>query len=161
MRPTGSDRSALQRISKLSGGVHRQTLAGIFGDRPTTRRRFDSLSPLFQFLTACLFFASVAARRAALPDAVSIGAARLQARVRRIRPPRLRRNARARRRSATADALVAAKLARRREAPQRPEAEPQHVRAPAPRPRPSKTQAEASKRPTAAEILLARRRQRK
>jgi hypothetical protein len=161
MRPTGSDRNALQRISKLSGGTHRQTLAGIYADRPNARRRFDSLSPLFQLLTAALFFASIAARRAALPDAVSSGAARILARVRRIKTPRLRRSGPPRRQSATADTLVAAKLARRRGEPPHSEGDPLHVPAPMRRPRTSKTAAEPSKQPTAAEILLARRRQRK
>lgn len=69
LRPTGSDVALLGRVADFTGGKRRDTLAGIFGDRPTRRFAYDDLSRLLVLLAGALLLASVAARRLALPEA--------------------------------------------------------------------------------------------
>ncbi len=70
LRPTGTDRALLRRVAELSGGHLRDTLAGVFNDRPPRRFAYSSLAPLLALLGACGLLAMVTARRLALPDAV-------------------------------------------------------------------------------------------
>ena len=91
LRPTGTDRALLRRMAETSGGRVRDTLAGIFHDRPPRRFAYASISATLAMLSALGLLFAVAARRLALPDAL----ARLPARAAERR--RLRREARERR----------------------------------------------------------------
>ena len=71
LRPTGTDRALLARITELSGGKLRDTLAGIFEDRPGRRFAYQSLTHLLLLLSTFGLLAMVAARRLALPKAVT------------------------------------------------------------------------------------------
>ena len=71
LRPTGSDLGLLARISEMTGGKRRDTLAGIFADRATRRFSYrDATSPLV-LLAAFGLLLAVAARRLSLPEAVA------------------------------------------------------------------------------------------
>jgi hypothetical protein len=94
LRPTGTDRALLRRVTELSQGKLRDTLAGIFEDRPPRRFAYSSLTTLLTLLAALGLLFMVAARRLALPEAV----ANLPAQVREKRA--LRRERREARRSA-------------------------------------------------------------
>ncbi|MSP23771.1 MAG: VWA domain-containing protein [Myxococcales bacterium] len=69
MRPTGSDHALLGRIAELTGGKRRDTLAGIFGDRPPRRFAYEDVTVSFALLAAAAMLLSVAARRLAMPEA--------------------------------------------------------------------------------------------
>lgn len=71
MRPTGSDRALLNRISAMTDGKTRDTLAGVFADRASLRFAYDSLTPWLSALAAAFLLASVAARRLSLPSRTS------------------------------------------------------------------------------------------
>jgi Ca-activated chloride channel homolog len=90
LRPTGTDRALLRRMAETSGGRVRDTLAGIFHDRPPRRFAYASISATLAMLSALGLLFAVAARRLALPDALT----RLPARAAERR--RLRREARER-----------------------------------------------------------------
>jgi uncharacterized membrane protein len=184
LRPTGSDRALLERIAELSGGKLRDTLAGIFNDRPAPRFAYQSLSTLFALLAAFGVLLMVTARRLALPAAVSALPARLRAksaeRRARPRPQRAERQAPA---SSTLEALHQVKSRAReqnaavpeaRTAPVAGAARQSHAPAPAPsrpaggtraagphaHPESSSANGPASRPRSAAEILLARRKHR-
>jgi uncharacterized membrane protein len=91
LRPTGTDRALLGRIAELSGGKLRDTLAGIFNDRPAARFAYESLSTLFAILAAFGVLLMVTVRRLALPRAVVALPDRLRAR--RVERRRSRRRA--------------------------------------------------------------------
>ncbi len=93
LRPTGTDRALLRRVSELSGGKLRDTLAGIFNDRPVRRFAYESLSAPLALLAALGVLLMVTARRLALPVSV----AELPARVRAARAERRRREHKKRR----------------------------------------------------------------
>jgi Ca-activated chloride channel family protein len=97
LRPTGTDRALLARIAELSGGKMRDTLAGVFNDRPPRRFAYSSESALLALLAAVGLLGMVTARRLSLPEAVS----RLPARVAAQRSARRQER---RERHATADA---------------------------------------------------------
>jgi len=78
LRPTGTDRALLSRISELTGGKLRDTLAGIFDDREHERFAYKSLTPPLLMASAFLVLLGVAARRFAFPDAFGRLAARLR-----------------------------------------------------------------------------------
>jgi Ca-activated chloride channel family protein len=67
LRPTGSDRALLARISSMTGGKTRDTLAGIFRDRSSERFAYRSINNWLAALGALLLLASVAARRLSPP----------------------------------------------------------------------------------------------
>ena len=87
LRPTGTDRALLGRIAELSGGKLRDTLAGIFNDRPVRRFAYESLSAPLALLAALGVLLMVTARRLALPASVVA----LPARLRDARSVRLQR----------------------------------------------------------------------
>jgi len=185
LRPTGSDLALLTRIAELSGGKKRDTLAGIFADRAAKRFSYKDVTQPLLFLAAVGFLFAVVARRLAVPDSVLAFQQRLLARLRRA-PRAAPTFAAAASNATTMGALLDAKDrgTRSREAP-RPAA-PSGERAPyiaktgrvpgqamaaipAKRPdpgaalaRPATTpeaaDAPPSRKLTAAEILLARRR---
>jgi uncharacterized membrane protein len=71
LRPTGTDRALLTRITEQSGGKLRDTLAGIFEDRPPRRFAYTSVAPALALAAAFLLLLMVAARRLAVPEFVS------------------------------------------------------------------------------------------
>jgi hypothetical protein len=91
LRPTGTDRALLRRMAELSGGSVRDTLAGVFHDRPPRRFAYSSISAMLAMLSAVGLLLAVAARRLALPDALSRIPARAAERRRRRREERERR----------------------------------------------------------------------
>ena len=80
LRPTGTDRALLGRIAELSGGKLRDTLAGIFDDRPGRRFAYQSITALLAVLATCGLLLMVTARRLALPAAVTGLPERMRAR---------------------------------------------------------------------------------
>jgi len=68
LRPTGTDRGLLRRIAQQSGGKERDTLAGIFLDRDAERFAYTSLAPLLVTLAAFALLFSVGARRLTVPE---------------------------------------------------------------------------------------------
>ncbi len=90
LRPTGTDRALLRRMAEVSGGSVRDTLAGVFHDRPARRFAYSSISSLLALLSASVLLLAVAARRLALPDALAGLPARAAARRRRRREARER-----------------------------------------------------------------------
>ena len=71
LRPTGTDRALLRRIAELSGGTVRDTLAGVFHDRPARRFAYSSISALLAMLSAVGVLLAVGARRLAVPEAIA------------------------------------------------------------------------------------------
>jgi Ca-activated chloride channel homolog len=71
LRPTGTDRALLGRIAELSGGKLRDTLAGVFDDRPPRRFAYSSESALLALAAAFGLLGMVTARRLSLPEQVS------------------------------------------------------------------------------------------
>ncbi|MCL2823997.1 MAG: VWA domain-containing protein [Polyangiaceae bacterium] len=67
LRPTGSDRAMLARISSMTGGKSRDTLAGVFADRSSVRFAYFSLTPWLTALGVSFLLFSVAARRLSVP----------------------------------------------------------------------------------------------
>jgi uncharacterized membrane protein len=178
LRPTGTDRGLLRRIAEQSGGKLRDTLAGIFLDRDAERFAYTPLSSWLVCSAALALLFAVAARRLSLPE----GLERLWSRrnvAATSRMPIIEAAAPA----ATAVGALQ-RLRGRREAPPPPaDALPPSVprfsrppplplnhpaaplsaaqRSPGPRPPAPSSEAPAVRQPTAAEILLARRRGRK
>jgi uncharacterized membrane protein len=183
LRPTGTDRGALRRIAAQSGGKVRDTLAGIFLDREAERFAYTSLAPWLLPLAALALLLAVAARRLSVPVALERAWAELWT----VRP----RAPSAPLTPSSADvprtALGALQRVRGKQAAEKVEEPPPSVPSfsrPAPlpvvMPPPQATRASPSSRPparaahadagtelpatrapTAAEILLARRRGRK
>jgi uncharacterized membrane protein len=80
LRPTGTDRALLGRIAERSQGKLRETLAGVFEDRPARRFAYASLTATLTLLAAFGLLLMVAARRLALPEAVASLPGRMRAR---------------------------------------------------------------------------------
>jgi Ca-activated chloride channel homolog len=68
LRPTGTDRGLLRRVAEQSGGKLRDTLAGIFLDRDAERFAYTPLSSLLLCLAAFSLLLAVAARRLSVPE---------------------------------------------------------------------------------------------
>jgi Ca-activated chloride channel family protein len=66
LRPSGTDRGQLARLSAITGGKVRTTLGGIFDDRELERRAYQALDTLWLILGASALLASVAVRRLSL-----------------------------------------------------------------------------------------------
>jgi len=168
LRPTGTDRGTLRRIAEVSGGKMRDTLAGIFDDRAARRRAYRSANPSLLALAAVALLVSVAGRRAGIPDVVSRWVDRLR------RPPTAKPTPIAVPTGTTA-ALLTAKAARRAArtpSPPAGETKPNATAAPlkpairatlptSPSPPPPPHTRGPDRPLSAAEILLARRRQRR
>lgn len=71
LRPTGSDAAALSRISHVTSGKTRATLAGLFDDRGDQRLAYGPLGNVLLVAAAALFFAGIAARRFGMPEALT------------------------------------------------------------------------------------------
>jgi Ca-activated chloride channel family protein len=184
LRPTGTDRGLLRRIAEQSGGKMRDTLAGIFLDRDAERFAYTSLSPWLLCIAAFGLLLAVSMRRLSLPDWFE------RAPLAAVVPRAANANANAAPEAPVAPTAVSAlKRVRSRKAPRPEQAPPPGTTdEPAPpsvprfsRPPPlanpgmllvSKAAARvapigasasqsAARQPTAAEILLARRRGRK
>lgn len=70
LRPTGTDRGLLRRISQQSGGKMRDTLAGIFQDRDAERFAYTPLGPWLICIAAFGLLLAVSARRLTVPEFV-------------------------------------------------------------------------------------------
>lgn len=68
LRPTGSDRASLRRVTELTSGKFRESLAGIFNDREARRFGYTSLSGWLAAIAAVALLLSVASRRLVLPS---------------------------------------------------------------------------------------------
>jgi uncharacterized membrane protein len=75
LRPTGTDRGLLRRITQVTGGKMRDTLAGVFADREALRFAYQNLNQLLVVLAAAFLVLGVAARRLAVPDFAARAAA--------------------------------------------------------------------------------------
>ncbi|MCC6217269.1 MAG: VWA domain-containing protein [Polyangiaceae bacterium] len=190
LRPTGTDRALLARVAHVTGGKVRDTLAGVFRERDGSRFAYRSVASWLTAVAAMLLLLSVAARRLAVPEALSALPARARARLQRRRERRTdeRRRAAAATEEQlaeakrTTDALLDARHASRklrpppaapaplpRTAPTAPPGPFARPSSPPPSRPPAGAPAPASPAPmapggrplTAAEVLLARRRARK
>ncbi len=165
LRPSGTDRTGLAKLSAITGGKQRTTLGGIFNDRELERRAYQALDSLWLILGASALLASVAARRLSLT---------LPSWLRRSRKPKAASPARPS--AADTGTLAALRAARKRselpvadapppraappstsqaEAPRAPPPPRAALQRPSPQPRTG-----AKKSQSAAEILLERRRRR-
>jgi hypothetical protein len=68
LRPTGTDRGLLRRIAEQSGGKQRDTLAGIFLDRDAVRFAYTPLAAWLMWIAALGLLGAVAARRLSVPE---------------------------------------------------------------------------------------------
>lgn len=80
LRPTGSDRRALERIAELTGGTVDAPLAEVFGRRTGLRPTSKPLAPWLLPIAVALMLLGVAARRLGVPTPVVALAQRLFAR---------------------------------------------------------------------------------
>jgi uncharacterized membrane protein len=191
LRPTGTDRGLLRRITQVTGGKMRDTLAGIFADRDALRFAYQNLNQLLVLLAAAFLLLAVAARRLAMPDFVVHASSALSSWISSAtkRKPKPRRSQSAQRETlqslrdakTRADAAlpiatgepslpmpaVAAPIAPRRPfatAPSSEQTAPPSVPPRFSQPPPSggaSSNRPPPRKPTAAEVLLARRRGRK
>jgi hypothetical protein len=168
LKPTGTDRALLARIAELTGGKTRDTLAGIFLDRPPRRFAYTPLAPWLLIVAASALLFMVAARRLSPPEALTRLPSTLkralsghrEARERPTRPSERKADfealKRAKARSAPAPGHAPRPLAPA-VAPPRPEVSAEQAEARAPVSRPPSEPRQRS----AAEILLERRRGRR
>lgn len=179
LRPTGTDRGLLRRVAEQSGGKLRDTLAGIFLDRDAERFAYTPLSSWLLCIAALALLFAVAARRLSMPE----GLERAWLELRTPRAPAASMPA-SEAPPTPATAVGALQRLRSRKAPapateQPPPSVPRFSRPPplppsAAAPLPGTVERRATSRaaqgsssppparqPTAAEILLARRRGRK
>jgi Ca-activated chloride channel homolog len=68
LRPTGTDRAALEAIARASRGRVRDTLAGIFDERLGRRFAYQDITPALLRAAGVLLVVLVAVRRWALPE---------------------------------------------------------------------------------------------
>ncbi|RYZ05399.1 MAG: VWA domain-containing protein [Myxococcales bacterium] len=171
LRPTGTDRGVLKRIAAQSGGKVRDTLAGIFLDRDAERFAYQSLGPWLLCVAAFALLLAVSARRLTIPEG-------LERALQRAGAPRAETRAAPRPEPATStatlDALSRVRARKSPELPREPSASVEPVpaaprvsgpivvaRVPSPPSAAPPTGGTEARPPTAAEILLARRRGRK
>jgi hypothetical protein len=64
---TGTDRALLRKVAELSGGKLRDTLAGVFEDRPARRASYQDITALLFSIAAFSLLFGVSVRRLALP----------------------------------------------------------------------------------------------
>ena len=183
LRPTGTDRGLLRQITVVTGGKVRDTLAGIFSDREALRFAYQNLNQLLAVLAASFLLLAVASRRLALPDFVTHASTALGSWARRTKN-RKASPARATKHGGVSPGLEALRQAKARGdtrptangdplgasarplvqpvAP--PESAPRFASRPPPAPQaghPAASTRPPGRQPTAAEILLARRRGKK
>jgi uncharacterized membrane protein len=87
LRPTGSDRALLARLTSMTGGKMRDTLAGVFDDRNARRFSYAPLGQWLTFLAGMALVLAVAARKAGVPDALAKRMARSSEHVKRSPSP--------------------------------------------------------------------------
>lgn len=105
LRPP-SDAQLVERIVAMTGGRMRTSLAEIFRDRMGLRRAFTPLSPFLLWAAAAMMFASLLARRLAMPEVLANA---LEARRARAREAKRRRQSPASAASTTVTTLLARK----------------------------------------------------
>ncbi|MFO0549312.1 MAG: VWA domain-containing protein [Polyangiaceae bacterium] len=69
LRPTGSDRATLERISSFTGGKLRTSLTKLFDERAKPRFAYDDVSRWLVIGAAALLLLAVAARKLGIPEA--------------------------------------------------------------------------------------------
>ncbi|MES1189104.1 MAG: VWA domain-containing protein [Myxococcales bacterium] len=79
LRPTGTDRGLLRRIAEQSGGKVRDTLAGVFLDRDAERFAYTALGPWLLCIAAFGLLLAVSARRLSVPQGLEHAFARWRA----------------------------------------------------------------------------------
>lgn len=79
LRPTGSDRGLLSRLSEFAGGKQRSELGALFLDRTTKRFAYDDMSRALSIAAALGLLFAVAARKLGMPEALHAALARLRA----------------------------------------------------------------------------------
>jgi Ca-activated chloride channel family protein len=166
LRPTGTHRGALERIAREGGGELRDTLAGIFSQRLGLRFAYDDVSGKLLWSSAALLLLMVTFRRLSFPEWLE-RALRFRS-TRAAKPNKVH----------GAQAAVSQVLSSKRKQRQRPRPNPssavlsappfpvvkppQSANAPKPLTTPQEPAAPAAPRTlSAAEILLARRRNRR
>jgi Ca-activated chloride channel homolog len=82
LRPTGSDRALLQRVTTMTGGRMRDTLAGLFDDRVGLRFAYTPIHAPLVLASAIALIAGVGARRIETPHVVHRAFGRVRARLR-------------------------------------------------------------------------------
>lgn len=157
LRPTGTDRLLLGRIATMTGGKVRDTLAGVFLDRSSLRFSYTPLTAHLVLLAALAALLSVAARKLSLPSFAARPRPRPQPSPQPEpqvpSPPTTAALLQARNRAATPRAPEPLSIPRR-EAP----IAPQPPASPGPAPSsPPAPDTPAPRKPTAAELLLAKR----
>lgn len=176
LQRTGTDRALLSRIASMTGGKLRDSLAGIFHDRPKPRFTYLPLLPSLMVFAALSLLLSVAARRLSIPERALAWMQK--------RPPAAVSSTSASKTESSDPGTLTKLIARKAKAatpvppPMPPPAsKPAPARKPAPMPKPAPPSPEAihesplqpsdngasypSRPLTAAEILLARRKGRK
>ncbi len=76
LRPTGSDRALLGRITTMTGGKMRDTLAGVYDDRAARRFAYTPLGAPLVLIAGLALVMGVGARRLGVPAFVSAAASR-------------------------------------------------------------------------------------
>ena len=104
LRPTGTDRGLLTRVSEMTGGQVRDTLAGIFKERSVKRFAYTGLTAPLLLCAALALLLGVAARKLALPERLSAIPGHWRAR---LRAREAEREERAREKAAEASAATA------------------------------------------------------
>ena len=83
LRPTGSDRALLARVTAMTNGKTRDTLAGVFKDRSSHRFAYKTLTSWLAAIGALALLASVASRRLSPPSWIGTLPAKFAAALRR------------------------------------------------------------------------------
>lgn len=158
LRPVGTDRLGLATIARETGGQVRDTMAGVFDERLGVRFAYDDISSLLLWCAGLLLLGMVAARRLALPDWLIARVTR-SARTPRPKPTEVA-HATSRLASVLRKRRTQAKEASRA-APAPPVPATPRQEPPLAAPSEAPSSAAAERKPSAAEVLLARRRERK
>jgi len=111
LRPAPTDRKLLQELSELTGGKVRDTLAGVFAERPTPRRSFRDFTAWLALSGALSLLFGVGARRLSAPELPARARAWLRAARQRLQRERRAQVAVAG--PSTAEVLLRARTARR------------------------------------------------
>jgi uncharacterized membrane protein len=115
LRPTGSDRVLLTRLSEMSGGKSRDTLAGLFDDRAARRFAYSPITAPLALAAAIAMLLGVGARRLGMPEWLTRMFGKARERAARTEAERRAAlafaEARAREQTKTAGALLARKQA--------------------------------------------------
>lgn len=162
LRPTGSDRALLRRVTELTSGKLRENLAGIFADREVRRFGYSALAPWLSVFAASALLLGVASRRLVLPRRPKRPQASPEIATTTeapdAAPARGTFDALKRRKQQSAETTKGAETPSDLQSPPAPPTAPPAIASPPPAPPSPSPPAEKTK--SAAEILLERRRSR-